>query len=238
MKLGRRELLPSNLGIEYPDTLTLMQERKSIRAFTDDEVPEELVKAILNAARFAPSGTNTQPWKVAVVRGEIKTKIGDRFIKAKEENLPPNPDYLYYPSNWFEPYLSRRRECGNLLYQALNIKYHEKNKRKIAWYRNYRFFDAPVGLFFFIDKRLEKGSWMDTAMFMQNCMLAARAVGLETCAQAAFSEYPDIVREELKISNEYAIICGMALGYADYTHPANSYRTPREDVDSFTTFYK
>jgi nitroreductase len=237
MKLGRKDLLPSNIGIEYPDTLTLIKERRSIRAFTDEDVPEELVRIILNVSKYAPSGTNTQPWNVAVVKGMTKRKIGDMFIKAKEGNVTPNPDYEYYPKEWVEPYLSRRKECGALLYNALKIKFHEKQKRKIAWYKNYRFFDAPVGLIFYIEKKLEKGSWMDIAMFMQNCMLAARAVGLETCPQAAFSEYPDIIRNILNISDNYAIVSGMALGFADYENPINQYRTPREDMDNFTKFY-
>lgn len=215
------------------DCITAICDRKSIRAYTSKIVERALIEKILMSARFAPSGVNTQPWKVTVVKGAIKASISQAFINAREQGLPPNPDYNYYPTEWFEPYKSRRYACGHALYSAVGIKKEDLAQRKIQWFKNYEFFGAPVGLFFFLDKRMDKGSWLDMGMFIQNTMLAARHFGLETCPQAALAEYPDIVREKLQIGKQWIVVCGMALGYIDSTHPINQYRTDREPLASF-----
>lgn len=226
---------PSSLPL---DTITAIRDRRSVRAFLSKPVSKETITQILEVARFAPSGVNTQPWKVAVLGKQSQEKIANAFINAREQNIPENPDYHYYPEIWVDPYKSRRKACGLALYGALNIKIDEKEKRKVQWYRNYSFFGAPVGFIFYLDKTLCKGSWMDTAMFIQNVMLSARAFGLETCPQAALAEYPDIVRQTLSLSEHYHIVCGMALGYADWSHPVNQYRTVREEVDNFTKWHE
>lgn len=219
------------------DCIKAIQNRQSIRAYTEKAVPRALIEKILLAARFAPSGVNTQPWRVAVVTGDIKASISNAFIEAREQEKPPNPDYNYYPSDWFEPYQNRRKACGLALYSAVGIEKGDTEKRKVQWYKNYTFFGAPVGLFFFLDQRMEKGSWLDMGMFIQNVMLAARDLGLETCPQAAMAEYPDIVRAQLQLDTQWAVVCGMALGYADMSHPINQYRTKREPLDTFCQWF-
>lgn len=219
------------------DVNQAIAERRSIRAFLEKPVSDQILKQILDIARFAPSGVNTQPWKVAVVGPKTRIQISKAIIQARENGIPENPDYHYYPEEWVEPYKSRRKACGLALYGALNIKMEEQEKRKAQWYRNYYFFGAPVGLIFYLEARLCKGSWMDVAMFIQNVMLSARHFGLETCPQAALAEYPDIIREHLQISKENHIVCGMAMGYADWSHPVNQYRTTREPVESFTVWW-
>lgn len=219
------------------DVFNAILNRRSTRAFLNHPVPENIIQAILEVARFAPSGVNSQPWQVAVVRGEYQTKIAKAIIQARENNTAENPDYHYYPTEWVEPYKSRRKACGLALYSSIGIGIEETEKRKEAWYRNYYFFSAPVGLFFFLDKSLEKGSWVDMGMFIQNVMLAARGYGLETCPQAAMAEYPDLVRDVLGIPKEKDLICGMALGYADETQAINHYRTTRLPVSDFTQFF-
>lgn len=218
--------------------LATIQERRSVRAFLKKAVPPELLINVLEVARFAPSGVNTQPWHVAVVGKQHRNQITQAFLHAKENNIPENPDYHYYPSQWEEPYKTRRKQCGLALYQAIDIKKEEVEKRKRQWYRNYMFFDAPVALIFHIEAKLCKGSWIDMGMFLQNVMLSARSVGLETCPQAALAEYPDIIREALKLPSSQHIVCGMAMGFADWTHPINQYRTTREPLDRFTVWYE
>ncbi len=222
------------------DILVAIEGRHSTRAFLKKPISEQTIESILSSARYAPSGVNTQPWQVVVLQGALKEKIGNAIIEARDAGIQENPDYAYYPSQWREPYKSRRKACGLALYSALHIDKEDTEKRKVAWYRNYHFFEAPVGLLFFIDKDLEKGSWLDMGMFIQNVMLAAKAYGLGTCPQAALAEYPDIVRSFLakntSITNQHALICGMALGFADNTHPINQYRTTRESVASFTQY--
>jgi nitroreductase len=211
--------------------------RASTRAFLDRAVPPGVVREILDTARWAPSGVNTQPWKVAVLGEATRKRLGDAIIAAREAGTEENPDYHYYPTRWDEPYRSRRKASGLALYGALGIGREDAEARRAAWYRNYRFFGAPVGLIFSIDRGLEKGSWVDIGMFIQSVMLAARDHGLDTCPQASLAEYPDIVREILGLPPSQAIVCGMSMGYADPEHPVNRYRTEREPVEAFTQAY-
>lgn len=219
------------------DLQQVMHQRHCVRAFLDKPVSESLIRDILEAARWAPSGVNTQPWQVAVLQGDTQHQLSSRLLEMRERGVDPNPDYAYYPDNWVEPYRTRRISCGKALYGALNITREDKQRQKIAWENNYRFFGAPVGLLFFIDKQLNQGSWLDLGMFLQNVMLAARAEGLDTCPQASLAEYPDVVRELLALPDSLAVVCGMSLGYADPEQAVNQYQLPREDVDSFTRWY-
>ena len=220
------------------DVLSAISERRSIRAFLNKPIQREIIERLLETAKWAPSGVNTQPWQVAVLGKKMQESICQKIILAREANTPENPDYQYYPTEWVEPYKSRRKACGLALYSALNIDYNEHEKRKEQWYRNYAFFGAPVGLIFYIDQNLCKGSWVDMGMFIQNVMLAARGLGLETCAQASLAEYPDIIREALNLGTDAHVVCGMSLGFADWSHPINQYRTVREPLDKFTCWYE
>lgn len=220
------------------NTIDAITSRHATRGYQEKPVERELIEKILDAARFAPSGVNTQPWRVAVVLEQTRQQLSEQLIQAKENNLRPNPDYEYYPAQWNEPYRSRRKTCGLALYSALKIQREDREKQKQAWYDNYRFFNAPVGLLFFIDKQLGQGSWIDMGMFLQNIMLAATHYGLSTCPQASLADYPDIVRNLLNIEDNYAVVCGMSLGYEDQTHPANGFRLEREPVDSFTSWFE
>ena len=219
------------------DVLEAMRRRASTRAFIDKPVVRAAVEAILDAARWAPSGTNVQPWQVAVVTGQTRNKISAALLAERLAGRPENPDYSYYPKQWHEPYKSRRVACGLALYQALKIGREDKDARLKAWNNNYSFFGAPVGLLFFLDRSLEKGSWVDMGMFIENVMLAALGLGLATCPQASIAEYPDIVRHLVNVPDSRALVCGMALGYPDTDAPVNNYRTAREPVVNFTTWH-
>lgn len=219
------------------DVLEAMRGRKSTRAYLDKPVTRTTVEAILEAARWAPSGVNIQPWQVVVVTGATKERIGTDLLTARTAKQPENPDYAYYPTQWQEPYKGRRKASGLALYAALNIGKDDALARLRAWNNNYRFFGAPVGLLFFVDRALAQGAWVDMGLFIENVMLAARGHGLDTCPQASLAEYPDIVRGILNRPDTHALICGMALGYADTSAPVNSYRTEREPVSAFTTWY-
>lgn len=216
------------------DTLEAMRGRASTRAFVDRTPSRETLTAVLEAARWAPSGVNTQPWQVVVAGRSVLQQVGEAIVAARESGEAPSPDYQYYPDEFPEPYLSRRRACGYALYNALGIRRDDRQRRKEQWYRNYEGFGAPIELFVFIDRRLAQGSWVDLGMFIQNIMLAARAFDLETCPQASMAEYPDLVRKRLDVPRELALVCGIAVGYPDPDHPINQYRTEREPVDSFT----
>jgi nitroreductase len=211
--------------------------RHSVRAFQDRAVSPEIITQILEAARFAPSGVNTQPWHVAVLQGATLTQLGDEILQARAAQEPDDPDYHYYPDEWFEPFKTRRIACGKALYGALGIDKRDTERRLEQWNKNYQFFGAPVGLMIFIHQHLETGSWMDLGMFINNIMLAAREFGLGTCPQAALAEHPNLVRRVLHITEPWSLACGVALGYEDDNNPVNQYRTEREDVNRFTLWY-
>ena len=218
------------------DVIEAIKQRGSTRAFLGKPVGRETVEGILEVARWAPSGGNLQPWHVVVVTGETKRRIGDRIIAAREAGIKERSDHTNYPREWFEPYTSRRKATGIALYRAMGIARDDTQRRKEACRRNFRFFDAPVGLLFFVDQRLSRGSWTDMGMFLQNIMLTARAHGLATCAQATLGDYPDVVCEATGMSADFELICGMSLGYPDTEAAVNNYRTERVGVAEFTTW--
>jgi nitroreductase len=220
------------------NVIKALEQRKSTRAFLDKPVELKAINTILNAARHAPSGTNTQPWQVAVVTGEAKIRLQTKIEDAFRAGDKGKADYTYYPDEWQQPYASRRKECGLLMYKTLGITREDKERQINQWAANYRAFDAPVLLLFFMDNVLQTGSYIDYGMFLQSVMLVAVDQGLATCPQASIADYPEIIKAELGYPEETVLLCGMALGYEDETALVNSYRTSREDVDAFTRYFK
>lgn len=211
--------------------------RRSVRAFLPTPVDRETISDILQVAARAPSGTNMQPWKVYVTTGETKQRISDAILNSGIRAEKANWDeYKYYPDQFFEPYLQRRRENGFGLYSVLGIGRREVERMRAQHDRNFVFFDAPVGMIFTIDRRLNKGSWIDYGMFLQNIMIAARARGLHTCPQAAFAPYHQQIRPVLGIPEEEIVVCGMALGHEDTSKPESTFRTSRAPLEEWTVF--
>jgi len=203
--------------------------RRSIRAFLPTPVAKEDIQKILEIAARAPSGSNTQPWQVYVLMGETKQQLSDALLHA--HNNPSNSckeEYHYYPVQWLSPYLERRRKIGWDLYSLLGLGRENKAGMHAQFGRNYVFFDAPVGLIFTIDRVMEQGSWLDYGMFLQNIMLAAKARDLDTCPQAAFTQYHQIIRQFLNLPDQQMVVCGMSLGYADLSRIENSLVTERD----------
>lgn len=214
--------------------------RRSIRAFLPDPVAHEDVVSILDVARFCATGVNMQPWRVHVVTGDMKLRLSNAI--ADIDNNPAYADtlldpYEYYPREWVTPYLDRKKKVGWELYGLLGIAKGDKQRMHEQHGRNYRFFDAPVGLLFTIDRVLQQGSLLDYGMFLQSVMVAARARGLHTCPQAAFLKYHHVIAEVLGIPDEHMLVCGMSLGYADDSSVENDLITEREAVSTFTTFH-
>lgn len=215
-----------------------LRSRRSIRAFTDETVSDEMIHELLENARWAPSGSNTQPWKVAVLKGQRKNQLQQKLESAYRQQQTMTPDYTYYPTQWAEPYSARRKSCGLQLYQSLNIAREDKQRRQQQWIANYHSFGAPALLLFFMDKKMQTGSYLDYGMFLQSLMLCATEQGLASCAQAALCDYSDIIRDSLGYDNDQVLICGIALGYEDTRAEVNGYRTPREPVSNFTEFFR
>jgi len=219
------------------ETLQAILTRKSVRGFLPDPVSTDDIRTILHASARAPSGSNIQPWKVHVVSGAARDALSHALLQAHNNGEPEQREYQYYPVKWREPYLARRRETGWSLYNTLGITREDKAGMKRQHGRNLEFFDAPLVLFITLDNDMETGSWMDTGMFIQNIMIAARSLDLHTCPQAALSNYPGIIRSHLQIADDQIIACGISLGYEDTGHPANQFSTSRLEVDEFTVFH-
>ncbi|MEA3523306.1 MAG: nitroreductase [Campylobacterota bacterium] len=212
-------------------------ERKSVRAYLKKPVEQEKINSILEHAKHAPSGVNMQPWQVCVVSAKVKLSIETKLLDAFDTEYEEPMDYQYYPLTWKEPYKSRRRNTGLLMYKTLRIHREEKERQHKQWAQNYTAFDAPVVLYFFIDESLEKGSYLDYGMFLQSIVLMATELGLSTCIQAALAQYPSIVKESLGISDDKHLLCGIALGYEDKEALINSYRTSRIELEEFVQFF-
>jgi len=222
----------------HMDVIKALEQRKAARAFLDKIVTEEQINTMLNAARCAPSGVNTQPWSVALVTGESKKNLQEKIEGAFRSGDKGKRDYQYYPTDWTEPHKSRRKECGLLMYSTLGIKREDKERQMNQWAANYRAFDAPVMLLFFLDSGMQPGSYMDCGMFIQSTMLSAMDLGLSTCPLASLADYQHIIKPELDFGHDKILLCGMAVGYEDTEALVNSYRTPREEVSSFTACFR
>lgn len=214
--------------------------RRSIRAFLPQPVEREDIDKILDVAARAPSGTNTQPWKVYVLTGATRQRLSDEILKVFNDPVESQnhaEEYRYYPVRWESPYIERRRQIGWDLYGLLGLTRENKAGMHAQHGRNYVFFDAPVGLIFTVDRILEQGSWLDYGMFLQNVMIAARARGLDSCPQAAFTQYHRIIRQILQLPETEMVVCGMALGYADPQKVENTLHTTRVPAREFTRYF-
>lgn len=217
--------------------------RQSIRAYLDKAVDPQTIKDILHVAARAPSGSNTQAWKVYVLTGQKREEMIQRVCAAQlqifqqpELATQYKESFPYYAETWISPYIERRRENGWGLYGLLGIQKGDKEKMAAQLLRNYQLFDAPVGLFFTVDKAMGIGSKMDSAMMIQNIMIAAKARGLDTCPQAAWNHFHSIVLDVLGAPENEEVICAIALGYADPDALVNTFVTPREAVENFAVF--
>jgi nitroreductase len=215
--------------------------RMSVRAFTSQPVARQTLTDVLQVASRAPSGTNTQPWKVYILQGASRDSLCAQVCDAHDA-IRADPtlaaqyreEYDYYPEKWVRPYIDRRRENGWGLYGLLGIGKADKDKMHLQHQRNYKFFDAPVGLMFTMDRVMGRGSLVDYGMFLQNIMVAARGHGLHTCPQAAWNGFAKIILPHIGASTDEMLVCGMALGYADEAALVNTFHTPRVPVADFT----
>jgi nitroreductase len=213
--------------------------RRSIRAFLPTPIDRSDIEQILTVASRAPSGSNIQPWKVHVLTGATKARLSAQILKAYSDPVlvrEHTPEYQYYPREWLSPYIERRRATGWGLYSLLKITRENKEGMHAQHGRNYVFFDAPVGLVFSIDRKMEQGSWLDYGMFLQNIMIAARSRGLDTCPQVAFIQFHKIIKEELQLPDSAQVVCAMSLGYADTSAVENRLITDRGPLSQFVTF--
>ena len=213
--------------------------RRSVRAFLPKAVERAMIEEILGVASRAPSGTNTQPWRVYLLTGGAKTALSQKIVAAFDDPAQRplhTEEYAYYPTQWMSPYIERRRKVGWDLYGLLGIGKDDKRRMHAQHARNYHFFGAPVGLIFTIDRSMRQGSWLDYGMFLQSIMVSARGHGLDSCPQAAFTQFHRIITEHLGLAANEQVVCGMSMGYADLEAVENRLVTERAPLASFARF--
>lgn len=211
--------------------------RVTIRQFSDKPVSEAQVQSILETAKRAPSGGNLQPWNVHVLTGApLKALVDDVDDKLKAGKMEES-EYNIYPPELVDPYKTRRRVVGQALYDLIGVPREDKVGKLRQLSRNFRFFDAPVGLFFVMHRQMEIGQYVDLGMFMQNIMLLACEAGLDTCPQEAWSRWHLTVGDHIHIPEDYMLFCGMALGYKNDEAVINQLRTERESFENFVTMH-
>ncbi|HEY0419907.1 MAG TPA: nitroreductase [Acetobacteraceae bacterium] len=215
-----------------------LRTRRSVRAFLPTPVPRTEVEELLALASRSPSGSNIQPWKLHVFSGGLRRQITREILQAIDGGPADQHrrEWNYYPQQWREPYLGRRRKIGWDLYGLLGIPKGDFARTEQQRRQNYDFFGAPVGMMFTLEEDMEIGSWLDLGIFIGSLAVAARGRGLDTCPQAAFADFHRVIRPLLGIPDNEIVICGMALGYADPDAAINRLRTERAAPAEFTRF--
>lgn len=235
--------MSANLLMEIPELEAapfiddLIQERRSKRGFLDRPVAQDMVKDILSTAKYAPSSSNTQPWRCYVVTGEAR----ERVTRAAVEEFRANhatlaPEYPFFPQPLHDPYSTRFNTFRGQLGDAQGVQRSDKSGRMRDVERQFLFFDAPVGIIFTMDRRLEWASFLCYGCFLQNIMLAAKGRGLDTCPQQIWSLQHHVLRAELGIPPEEMVIAGMSLGWADNSKPENCMTLQKLELEQFASF--
>ena len=207
--------------------------RKSIREFLKTPVKNSLIKDLLSKSARAANGGNLQPWQIFVINNESMTA----FLKHQSEwTEPETPAYDIYPSGLKEPYRTSRYELGEQMYNLLNISREDKEARFMQVLKNFEFFGAPAAIFCFVDRQMGPPQWSDLGMFLQTFMLLGQEVGIDTCAQEAWSMKQESVSNFFKVDDETMLFCGMAIGYKDPDAIVNKLNSERRPVEQWATF--
>ncbi|MDR0215166.1 MAG: nitroreductase, partial [Comamonas sp.] len=199
--------------MQNPEALQQLLQRRSIRAFLPDAVPDDLLHQLLLAARRAPSGGNLQPGRLIAVQGQRRQLLTQALLQDFESQAPEQEDYAYFPRPMPMQLRKRQVAAAQALYSALGVARDDRAGRDAQFARNYRFFDAPVALVVTIDSHYGPGGYMDLGMTLYGLQLAATAMGLGSCAIGALASYPATVRRVLELPEHQHIVCGLALGW-------------------------
>jgi nitroreductase len=228
----------SPIDVGHAATVTeAIHTRRSVRAFKPDAVPEALVREIVEISTRAASGGNLQPWRLYVLSGEARDAVVDAVARKQvEQPFGDGPEYPIYPAELGEPYRARRKKVAVDMYSLAGVDIKDREEQNKLMGRNFRFFDAPIGMFVTIDKQMGSPQFSDLGMFITCVMLLARERGLHTCPQEAWSLWGKTVREVIEVPDNELIFCGISLGYADDTAPVNGLHTTRASSDDFASF--
>ena len=215
---------------------TAVRTRHSVRGFLPDRVPQETLDKVFDLARWAPSGTNIQPWQVYVASGEIRDNLRAQFMQRARNNHPPSVDHKGTRGPLGEIWKTRRRECAAVLYDAMGVAWEDKPARAEVGFRNFELFDAPHVAFLCMDEVFGIGSAWDVGMYAQTLMLSMTAHGLASCAQGTMAHHPDLVREAFGLGSEVKVLFGLSFGFADPNMSVNNAHTARAELQETVTF--
>lgn len=217
------------------DIVEAIRQRKSIRGFKPDPVPEGVLRKILEIAVRAPSSVNAQPWEFAIITGDVLDRIKRDNVERLASGVTPNPDLQSEP--WQGGYRERQVELAKQIFQLMGIAREDKEKRAQWAQRGTRFFDAPAAIIVYADRSLsESRPLFDAGCVSQTICLAAMNYGLGTCIEGQGVHCPDVIRKHTGIPESKRIITSIAIGYPDWDFPANRLQTERESLDSITTW--
>lgn len=223
----------------HNQTLDLISQRRSVRSYTNQEVTEEEIRTLLDAARHSPSGGNMQPWRVHALGTPAIHRLRDAIQLSIEENgFSTVGDYEFYPERGVKDYWSRINQSGKDLHESLGISRREIQKIKAQRLRNFEFHGAPSGLIVTLNNQLKEGSWIDVGIFLGILITSITSINLGCCVQACFSSYGDVVRHALGLDSDEVIVCGVAIGHADTSAPINNQPHRRLDIDEFVRFHR
>jgi nitroreductase len=223
------------MKVAIMDVYEAVTSRRSVRGFTDQPVPKELLERVLTAAAKSPSGSNIQPWNIYVVTGsrlaELKKRAVERVANGDHWD---EREYEMYPPALKSPYRERRSAFGKERYSALGIEREDWEARQRAAIANWDCFGAPVALFCYIDRDMGPAQWADLGMYLQTVMVLLRAEGLHSCPQMAWSQVRETVADVVSPPEELMLFCGMSIGYEDPS--VNYIRTGRAALEDTVTF--
>ena len=203
--------------------LDIITKRHSQRAFLGEPVPRAVLESVLVAAANAPSGKNTQPWRVEIVEGATLAALSRQLCKLFDADTPLTPDYAYSPDPEPPEFVERARACGHAIFSHKGIDRHDRAARREHSRENFFFFNAPLVCIFHLPKPAERGNFLDLGMFMQNVMLGLIAHDLGSCPQASIAGYPDMIRECLKLTENRLVVAGLAIGRPDPAVSVNEF---------------
>jgi len=215
---------------------TAVMSRRSVRGFQNREVPQYLLNKVFDIARWAPSGTNIQPWQTYVASGATRDALRKQMMAAVKNGSPPNQDYKDSQKALGQVWKNRRRECAAVLYRSMNISWEDKEARSAAAFRNFELFDAPHVAFICMDEGFGLSRAWDAGMYAQTLMLAMTANGLASCAQGTMAHHPELVRKAFDLGPEVKVLFGISFGYEDKTMRVNSAHTQRATIEDTVTF--
>lgn len=216
--------------------MELMKERYSCRAYLPELPNRKKVMEAVEAASFAASSKNTQPWMLHIGIGESCDKVRASLTEAFDTGTPAGADYKYAPDTLPQELMDRARSCGFALFQHKGIGRDDKVARKEHDRENFKLFGAPAVAVLSLPAQSEKGNFLDAGQFLGYFMLALREVGYESVPMFSVANFPRALRTSLSIPDDRIVVCAVAFGIPDTDAHVNAFRTTREPAENLVSW--